>query len=85
MFDQLPVNVQLSAYLDEELPEPLARRLSLRLQKEPALQCALDSLRSGSALGNLLFAALLKEPVPLTFARAIRRGQGIAAKLTQDV
>ncbi len=81
-FERLPLDVQLSAYLDNELPELLARQLSRRLQTNRNLQRTLERLETGSAIGNRLFEALLKEPVPLTFARAIRRGEGVAAKLT---
>lgn len=80
-FEHLPIDVQLSAYLDKELPEPLARQLCLRLQADQSLQATLASLKAGSEAGNMMFETLLQEPLPLSFARAIRRGHGIAAKL----
>ncbi len=80
-FERLPLDVQLSAYLDNELPELLARQLSRRLKTDRNLQRALERLETGSVVGNRLFEALLNEPVPLSFARAIRRGEGVAAKL----
>lgn len=71
-FGTLPLEVQLSAYLDNELPEHLLRQLSLLVHEDDKLNETLARLKLGSEFGDRLFAALLKEPVPLAFARAIR-------------
>ncbi len=81
-FEHLPVEVQLSAYLDNELPEHLAQQLTWRLQSDGSLRELLGRLEVGSHTGNRMFEILLKEPLPLAFARAIRRGEGILAKLS---
>ncbi|MBB1250416.1 anti-sigma factor [Rhizobium sp. G21] len=68
----LPLDVLLSAYLDGELDEAAAGEIEARLATDTETRALLDRLKAGSAHGDQLFDALLREPAPLHLARAIK-------------
>jgi anti-sigma factor RsiW len=70
--DDLPLDVLLSAYLDGELDEAATEKIEARLATDAEARALLDRLKAGSAHGDALFDALLREPAPLHLARAIK-------------
>lgn len=70
--DDLPLDVLLSAYLDGELDAAATEKIEARLATDAEARALLERLKAGSAHGDALFDALLREPAPLHLARAIK-------------
>jgi anti-sigma factor RsiW len=73
--DKLPLEVRLSAFLDDELPQKEKTAIMRLLATDCAAQALLFRLKTGSEAGNAMFATLLDDPLPLSFLRAIRHGK----------
>jgi anti-sigma factor RsiW len=78
-FDDLPLEVRLSAYLDGQVSDAQKRALDATLAIDAHARELLDLLKSGSDFGNQAFADMLKEPVPLHMVRAIKTGGSASA------
>jgi negative regulator of sigma E activity len=59
-----PDDIALSAYLDNELPEDEADRLTVRLAADPALLRRREAMRGGDRATRQLFARIDKMPLP---------------------
>ncbi|MEO0342027.1 MAG: anti-sigma factor [Pseudomonadota bacterium] len=71
---------QLSAYLDGELPSKDMEMVDAALQEDANLQAQLDALMAADAMAQSGFAEMLKDPVPLALADAIRSAQPVEAR-----
>lgn len=69
----MALSERLSAFLDNELPEPERRAVKDMLATDPKARALLERLKLGSETGNRIFEALLDDPVPLRLMRTIRR------------
>jgi anti-sigma factor RsiW len=71
-FKDLPLEVRLSAYIDNQVSESDKRDIEAQLATDPHARELLDLLTAGSDFGNQAFAEMLKEPVPLKLVRTIK-------------
>lgn len=71
-FKELPLEVQLSAYLDGQLDATDAKEIETLLKSDPKAQAIFDTLKAGSDFGSEMFEEMLKEPVPLHLVRSIK-------------
>lgn len=67
------LSMQLSALLDNELPQDQAEALRLRMRHDPAVQAEYDRLAQANELAMAEFGAMLAQPMPLALARAIEQ------------
>ncbi|MDH6267020.1 anti-sigma factor RsiW [Rhizobium sp. SG_E_25_P2] len=74
--EELPLDILLSAYIDGELDAADAEKIEARLATDADARALLEQLKAGSAHGDDLFDALLREPAPLHLARAIKEAAG---------
>ena len=65
--------MQLSAYLDGELPPDETAALAARLKTDAGLRAELEALTAANTAAKQDFAAMLSAPLPLSLARAIDR------------
>jgi anti-sigma factor RsiW len=78
-FEDLPLEVRLSAYIDGQVSDEDKRALDALLATDPQARELLDLLKAGSDFGNNAFADMLKEPVPLHMVRAIKGGSSASS------
>lgn len=71
-FKELPLEVQLSAYIDGQLDAADAQEIETLLKSDKQAQSILETLKAGSDFGNQAFEEMLKEPVPLHLVRSIK-------------
>ncbi len=71
--EALPVEVALSAYMDDELTPEQRAHVEAVLLPKPEAQRILRKLKTGSDFGSKVFAALLREPFPFAWAHSIRQ------------
>ena len=67
------LSMQLSALLDNELPQDQAEALRQRMRHDPAIQAEYDRLAQANELAMAEFGAMLAQPMPLALARAIEQ------------
>jgi len=79
-FNDLPMEVRLSAYLDGELSQTEKTDVERQLAESPAARQTLDRLKSGSQFGSDAFEALLNQPLPPHLVQAVANG---AARVSQ--
>jgi hypothetical protein len=75
-----PDDAALSAYLDGELPQDQADRLTERFAAEPVLARRLEAMRSTDHATRQLFAALDDMPIPKAVLELLQRKAPGAAK-----
>lgn len=66
---------RVSAYIDGELPDDESAEVSRLIVSDGEAKRIYQRLQIGNEVGNSAFAALLKEPLQLSFVRKIRPKQ----------
>ncbi|WP_377296374.1 anti-sigma factor family protein [Rhizobium sp. SGZ-381] len=67
-----PLDMRISALLDNELSEPERLELEALLGADPQARALFDTLRAADDEARLAFKAMLKEPVSLDLVRSIK-------------